>query len=89
MPSKKQRTTAGLLAMGFCFAAAIVAVNESAGQAAPTPEPPTDSTETPDAPAERALEAPLDAANGTPTLLEYEPTETISEDKSVSFPVDI
>jgi hypothetical protein len=45
------------------------------------------STET--APRERADEAPIESAPSGISALDYEPTESISEDRSVSFPVDI
>ncbi len=37
----------------------------------------------------RETEAPLEAPEGARPTLDYEPSETISEDSSVSFPVDI
>ena len=37
----------------------------------------------------RESEAPLEAPDGARPTLDYEPSETISEDSSVSFPVDI
>ena len=47
--------------------------------------PPTTTTETAQP---RAEEAPIDMTNRV-SPLEYEPTESISEDNSVSFPTDI
>jgi len=47
----------------------------------------TEAGETPTEPTDNAVAAPTEVAPGT--IVDYEPTESISEDLSVSFPVDI
>lgn len=63
---------------------------------APDPAPPTDDRQTDDALAEDAEQRPAPAAQddtatgqATGPLEDYEASEQISEDLSVSFPVDI
>ena len=61
----------------------------SAQEAAVTEAPPA-SVETTDQPADAEIaEAPPRQADPTGAILDYEPSESISEDLSVSFPVDI
>ena len=61
----------------------------SAQEAAVTEAAPA-SVETTDQPADAEIsEAPPPQADPTSAVLDYEPSESISEDLSVSFPVDI
>ena len=61
----------------------------NAQEAAVTESAPA-SVETADQPADAELsEAPPPQADPTGSVLDYEPSESISEDLSVSFPVDI
>ncbi len=77
---------AALLTAGLSVAFA--QTNTTTPPAAPNPVTqvaPDDDTE-PETP--RQPEAPIDTSGDLSTL-EYEPTESISEDKSVAFPIDI
>lgn len=93
MRNNMGRTTAtGLVLWVLALAGWQTALGQSTGTENTSPTAAETSTETPaDTPPtpERAEEPAIEAApTGRPTL-DYEPTESISEDSSVSFPVDI
>jgi len=69
--------TAGLLSAGL------------EAQESTLPEPATESESSQVAAPEREEEAPLEVNPTARPTLDYIPSETISEDSSVSFPVDI
>ena len=69
--------TAGLLSAGL------------EAQESTLPEPDTESESSQVAAPERDEEAPLEVSPTARPTLDYIPSETISEDSSVSFPVDI
>lgn len=80
---------AGLLVLVLIMAASQSGAQQSDESGDDTP---VTATATPQAAAEdkpRETEAPLEAPKGARPTLDYEPSETISEDSSVSFPVDI
>lgn len=89
----ERRGIAAVVSLGFFIAAAIVAERAASQSQTEQPQPESEvvapEAPAPDtAPPPRAAEAPLETTGRVPTL-DYEPTEAISEDKSVSFPVDI
>ena len=81
------RSTLSAWAIALTMLAAVDMV--SAQEAAVTEMDPA-SVEATDQPADAEItEAPLPQADPTGAVLDYEPSESISEDLSVSFPVDI
>ena len=93
MRNNMGRTTAtGLVLWVLALAGWQTALGQNTGTEDASPTAAETVTETPAGtpPAsERAEEPAIEAAStGRPTL-DYEPTESISEDSSVSFPVDI
>ena len=93
MRNNMGRTTAtGLVLWVLALAGWQTALGKNTGTEDASPTAAETVTETPaDTPpaSERAEEPAIEAATtGRPTL-DYEPSESISEDSSVSFPVDI
>ena len=93
MRNNMGRTTAtGFVLWVLALAGWQTALGQNTGTEEASPTAAETGTETPaDAPpaSQRAEEPAIEAATtGRPTL-DYEPTESISEDSSVSFPVDI
>lgn len=93
MRNNMGRTAAtGLVLWVLALAAWQTALGQNTGTEDTSPTAAETGTEAPAAPpqaSERAEEPAIEAATtGRPTL-DYEPTESISEDSSVSFPVDI
>lgn len=86
MTSRRWALVAVLLSAGLSVAyAQSTSDTPPAEPSSATPAEPA-STAEPNPP--REAEAPIDASGDLSTL-EYEPSESISEDKSVAFPVDI
>ena len=70
------------------LAAGLLSAGLGAQESTP-PEPATESESSQVAAPEREEEAPLEVNPTARPTLDYIPSETISEDSSVSFPVDI
>lgn len=93
MRNNMGRTTAtGLVLWVLALAGWQTALGQNTGTEHASPTAAETGTETPaDTPSEseRAEEPAIEAATTARPTLDYEPTESISEDSSVSFPVDI
>ena len=92
MPNNAPRLVtvlAALLLSGCLIASGLVWAQQAAQTEAPTSGDAEIETPAADEPAETAEPAPTPAETGPGAVLDYEPTESISEDLSVSFPVDI
>lgn len=93
MRNNMGRTTAtGLVLWVLALAGWQTALGQNTGTEDTSPTAAETGTETPaDTPptSERAEEQAIEAATTARPTLDYEPTESISEDSSVSFPVDI
>ena len=90
MPNNVPRVAtvlAALLLSGSLITSGLVWAQQAALTEAPTSGDAGSETPAADEPAETAEPAP--SATGPGAVLDYEPTESISEDLSVSFPVDI
>ena len=92
MPNNAPRlitVLAALLLSGCLIASGLVWAQQTAQTEAPTSGDAESETPVPDEPVETADPAPAPAETDPGAVLDYEPTESISEDLSVSFPVDI
>ncbi len=92
MPNNAPRlitVLAALLLSGCLIASGLVWAQQAAQTEAPTSGDAESETPVPDEPVEPADPAPAPAETDPGAILDYEPTESISEDLSVSFPVDI
>ena len=85
-------TATGLVLWVLALAGWQTAQGQNTGTEDTSPTAAETVTETPTATpptSERAEEPAIEAATAGRPTLDYEPTESISEDSSVSFPVDI
>jgi hypothetical protein len=93
MPSNAiptKRRLAGLLIAGYLGACALAWSQEATDETdTPTPAEPGIAMQTENEPNEAPEAAPPPVPTESGAVLDYEPTESISEDLSVSFPVDI
>lgn len=92
MPNNAPRLVtvlATLLLSGCLIASGLVWAQQAAQTEAPTSGDAESETPAADESVETADPAPASAETDPGTVLDYEPTESISEDLSVSFPVDI
>lgn len=93
MPSNAipaKRHLAGLLMAGCLGACALAWSQEATDETdTPTPAEPGIAVQTENEPNEAPEAAPPLVPTESGAVLDYEPTESISEDLSVSFPVDI
>lgn len=92
MPNNAPRlitVLAALLLSGCLIASGLVWAQQTAQTEAPTSGDAESETPAADEPVETADPTPASAETDSGAVLDYEPTESISEDLSVSFPVDI
>ena len=92
MPNNVPRVAtvlAAALLSGSLIASGLVWAQQAAQTEAPTSGDAESEMPVPDEPVETADPAPAPAETDPGAVLDYEPTESISEDLSVSFPVDI
>lgn len=90
MPNNAPRVAtvlAALLLSGSLITSGLVWAQQAAQTEAPTSGDAGSETPAADEPVEPTEPAPSETGPGA--VLDYEPTESISEDLSVSFPVDI
>ena len=73
----------------FCALSVTAAIAQEAVEADGADEPLTPRDAITDNDSEQADASDTPSPNTSGTVLDYEPTESISEDLSVSFPVDI
>ena len=86
----KKRRLAGLLMAGYLGGCALAWSQETTDESdTPTPAEPKIEVQTDNEPNEAPETSPPAAPTESGAVLDYEPTESISEDLSVSFPVDI
>ncbi len=86
---KKWRGSMGWVASGVLVLSAGVALSQDAATPPDASATANEQQPTPAAPQDKPSEETIEsAATGRPSL-DYEPSESISEDSSVSFPVDI